>query len=403
MKTKYRYGIMALSIMTILILTAHTAAVADEYDNIMMTHNTELAERMAENTRNTKGFMGGELSQLYGVWAAPDGGKWYFDNNGIMGDAGRHRGKGFTFYNGILTFTGGSAPESYYIYFASDYQQLFLFELGTAKCALALSRVLSVSGGTNDLSRSVPDIPRGSLDETGVGYGFVLTSGWMYDPNTPNISSTYYVSIGNVYGLGELHGPYTANLVREDISTNHGVGRYHGYAATAYTELTGNQEVYIYTTDYPSNSIVQMAHTRVNIPVGYYTGGNGIRDISGAADFYGTQTTGSCDPGYGGVSIENAYTPEEASDIMYEYCADQVAMSGISYISEEYAEDEHTYVVWWRSYTGFTVQYRVDLISGDVIECGPYNGRTPDSQLPFSMEYSFNLSDYEYYDDYEDD
>lgn len=110
----------------------------------------------------------------------------------------------------------------------------------------------------------------------------------------------------------------------------------------------------------------------------------------------GSQAGSHTAPQTGGQTTtagNNKYTAEQAALILHKFCDSYATDKAITYIQDEYLEDEHTYVLWFRSYTGFTTKYCADLITGSVTASGPYNGQTPAPELPFSEDYYFNLGD----------
>ncbi len=148
--------------------------------------------------------------------------------------------------------------KSYQIKFSPDYNRLFFFDPVTGKCALALSRSTMTTTGETLVGNVSEHEPRGSLDEIQAGPGFVNVCGWTYDPDTPERSSSYYVTVGGPLGIGQVSGELTADDLHPGVDQVYGVGKKHGLSATVYTELTGTLDVYVYTMDYPSETPVLM-------------------------------------------------------------------------------------------------------------------------------------------------
>ena len=375
----------------------------DDYDGILLTGNQDIAQERADELAYEEPLPL-SMSSLYGTWVAPDGGKWYFQENGYMGDTGRHMGCSFYLQDDTLSFSGPLGNETYSIKLAADNNQLFLFDKADGDCVLALDRLHLMSGGVNDLEGAADGSPLGALDEVGAGPGVVYTGGWTFDPDTPAISSELYVCIGGTIGTGELYGPYTADLIRDALDEIFGVGRYHAFATAVYTQLSGPQTIYIYTTDYPSGNLILLGHSQIDIPARVLS----VAETSQTeridkVEFETESESKATEPV---TEAANIYSAEEAASILHGYCHTRTSENGISYIMDEGLEGEHVYALWWRSYTSFTSKFSVDLTSGDVTVSGPYNGTVPDSTLPFSEEYAFNLAEYEQYrffDEYQED
>ena len=386
----------------ILMIASNHIAYSDDYDGILLTKGQDIAQERADELSYAEALTP-SIKFLYGTWLAPDGGKWYFEQNGYMGTAGRHMGCSYTLSGDSLTWSGPTGVETYKIKFAANYNQLFFYDMTTGSCLLCLDRLTQISGGNNDLFYSGNGIPWGGLDEVGTGAGVLYTGGWTYDPDTPGTSSEVYVCIGGVLGAGQMYGPYTADLIRDDINNKYASGRYHGLATAVYTEITGDQSIYIYTTDYPAGNLTLLGHAQVNIPARMLPPipEKPVPEVSNDAEAVSTEqqsTEPITEPATESITEKrNIYTEEEAASILHGYCAGTANSDGKSYIQYEQLEDEHTYVVWWRSYTAFTVKLSADLTTGRVMESGPYNGQEPDPSLPFSETYAFNLADYEQY------
>ena len=347
--------------------------------------------------------------QIRATWVSPDGGFWTLSEDDVMS---RDDNKGtitFTIEGDILTWHGEEIDgQEYYLKFSEGYQHLFFFSREDNTCALALTRISAVSPGSTLVGNVSEHDARGSLDKVSVGAGCLHIAGWSYDPDTPDISSTFFVTIGGPLGTGVQCGPYAADVQHLGINAVYGVGINHGISETIYTDMTGSQDVYVYTTDYPSGEAVLMGIAQVTIPESLYISARANRIEQNAGEDGGNEgetkveTEGTdADPNTL-QETENNFAPEEAASILHWYCASKAIPDGISYIQGEELEDEHTYAVWWRSYTAFTVKYLADLITGNVMECGPYNGWEPEPTLPYSETYVFNLSDYEQYRYYDE-
>lgn len=93
------------------------------------------------------------------------------------------------------------------------------------------------------------------------------------------------------------------------------------------------------------------------------------------------------------ASRSGTYTEDQASQAIKKFCERYLGQGGMTYISDEYLEGD-TYVLWFRWGTGFTGKYEASLLDGGIYESGPYLGRTPHEELPFSKEYVGNISDF---------
>jgi len=205
--------------------------------------------------------------EVYGTWISPDAGVWTLGRDMLMTRDEKKGGISFHVEGDTLVWSGEDLDgKRYRLRFSEGYRQMFLFTMDTNECALALSRltqagsVETLVGNTNEYD------PRGSFDELSTGYGFVHVAGWMYDPEMPDASSSYIVVIGNDSPTSEQFGPFTADVRHPGVDMVYGVGMRHGFSATLYTSKEGLQDVYVYTTDYPSGQLILMGHGRVNIP-----------------------------------------------------------------------------------------------------------------------------------------
>ncbi len=398
MRIRYKHFVCLLA-AAIIFLAFPRITRADDYDGILLTRYQEKAQERSDEL-SYSASLPPSLDQLYGVWIAPDGGKWYFENNGYMGSAGRHMGCAYTLNNDTLTWSGPTGTEVYSIKFAANYNQIFFYNPGSEECVLCLDRLTQITGGTNDLFYSGGGMPWGGLDEVGIGAGVLYTGGWTYDPDTPSASCEFYVTIGGVQGIGQLYGPYTADLVRDDINNKYGSGRYHGLAAAVYTDLSGNQDVYVYTTNYPSGELTLLGHAQVYIPSRILPADTSQigsietpDDPVAEAASYPDEEEEKKETDLSEVETVNIFSEEEASSIMHGYCYVELADKN-GFIFDEYTEGEHIYVICWRLSSGFIQQYRVDLTTGEVRVTDTYNGEAADADLIDSAEYAFNLSDY---------
>ena len=88
--------------------------------------------------------------------------------------------------------------------------------------------------------------PIGFVDEAKGGMQSVYIRGWAYDLDDTKKSLEIHVYIGGPAGSVNGQPGIIADKHRPGVDTAYGVGAYHGYEETIYTNLTGTQPVYIY-------------------------------------------------------------------------------------------------------------------------------------------------------------
>ncbi len=91
--------------------------------------------------------------------------------------------------------------------------------------------------------------PLGAIDSASGGIQSVRVTGWAYDPDEPNKAIPVHVYIGGPAGSGASCHVIDANQERKDLASLFGIGEYHGYGETIYTDLVGEQPLHFYAID----------------------------------------------------------------------------------------------------------------------------------------------------------
>ena len=215
--------------------TSDTAAVVNE-------NHTPFYDTENENKRVSL-----SPNDVEGMWVDPDGNRWQFGNDGLMGSAGEYAGRMYEFSEGTLIWhVGDNAQESYNYTVDDTCDQIKLTSPLTGDVENILMRIRDVANVNNVCDRASTINPVGSIDELSSGKGFIYVGGWCYDPDSSADSLEVHVYIGGPTGTGTFYGPYLAANYREDIGDNYGVGYNHGISPTIKTNLAGQQDVYVY-------------------------------------------------------------------------------------------------------------------------------------------------------------
>ncbi|MDD5889045.1 MAG: leucine-rich repeat protein [Ruminococcus sp.] len=88
--------------------------------------------------------------------------------------------------------------------------------------------------------------PTGFVDGITGSTNAINVRGWVFDKDDISKSLDIHVYIGGPAGSGAEGHSIVADQYRPDVNSIYGVGDYHGFSSTIYTNLSGNQEVFIY-------------------------------------------------------------------------------------------------------------------------------------------------------------
>ncbi len=238
---------------------------ADEYDDILMTRDSQLVFDRFDGAINKYRELPAAPKNLVGQWVAPDGGRWIFEQNGHMGAEGRHKNYSYSLNGDILTWSCTTKVEQYQVHFYAEYTQLYLADVQSGNCVFCLQRLDHYERPVTDLTQGAGQ-PAGNLDVVGVGSEVIFVAGWAFDPDDVRQSAQCMVTVGGPLGAGEESMMFPADIVREDVAGVYGIDKYHGFAGTIYTGKEGKQIIYVYIQDYPSGNLVLLGYAHVDLP-----------------------------------------------------------------------------------------------------------------------------------------
>lgn len=207
-----------------------------------------------------------DLYQIEGMWVDTAGHRWQFGSDSIMGSAGEYAGRRFEFVDGMLTwYAGDGSSESYNYFVDNTYDKIILTSQSTGEQNNKMMKIRNIAQVNNVCDRSSTINPVGSIDELSAGKGFIYVGGWCYDPDASADSLEIHVYVGGPAGEGIFYGPYQAANYREDIGNNYGVGYNHGISPTIETDLSGQQDVYVYAINRNQGENTLIGYGSVNI------------------------------------------------------------------------------------------------------------------------------------------
>lgn len=108
--------------------------------------------------------------------------------------------------------------------------------------------------------------PEGYFDDAKGGTQSVHVSGWAFDRDAANKCLKIHVYIGGPAGTpgAEVYA-IDANVIRNDVDKVYGLGKYHGFSSTIYTNKTGVQSVYVYAINIEGGANVLLGAKTVTI------------------------------------------------------------------------------------------------------------------------------------------
>ena len=110
--------------------------------------------------------------------------------------------------------------------------------------------------------------PIGKIDEITVSEGKIHIKGWVYDPDVTGDNLRTHVYVGGRAGENTAIGYDCgeSNYERPDVNAKYSITGTHGFEYDIYTDLTGNQPVYVYAINKEKGQNVVVGYSNVNIP-----------------------------------------------------------------------------------------------------------------------------------------
>ena len=110
--------------------------------------------------------------------------------------------------------------------------------------------------------------PIGKIDEITVSEGKIHIRGWVYDPDVTSDNLRTHVYVGGRAGENTAIGYDCgeSNYERPDVNAKYSITGTHGFEYDIYTDLTGNQPVYVYAINKEKGQNVVVGYSNVNIP-----------------------------------------------------------------------------------------------------------------------------------------
>ena len=110
--------------------------------------------------------------------------------------------------------------------------------------------------------------PIGKIDELTVSEGKIHIKGWVYDPDVTGDNLRTHVYVGGRAGENTAIGYDCgeSNYERPDVNAKYSITGTHGFEYDIYTDLTGNQPVYVYAINKEKGQNVVVGYSNVNIP-----------------------------------------------------------------------------------------------------------------------------------------